>query len=161
MDRKPLKRNEHIAPLSRDHHEGLLFCWRLRQGLKAGVAPYRMRRYAAFFWDEHLREHFREEESLLFQELSHPMIEQALAEHHDIRERIDRISHGTDDAPDDYAQLADLIDRHIRFVERELFPLLETLLTPEQLAAAGKALAAQEAGKQTARYGDEFWGTIK
>lgn len=157
MERKPIKRNENIAALSREHHDGLLFCWKLRQGIKTGIAPYRMRRYAAFFWEEHLKAHFKEEETLLFQPLSHPMVDRALAEHREIKSRIDIISHGTADTPEPYAGLADLVDRHIRFEERELFPLLEATLSPEQLERIGEALAAHEAAHTPVRYGDEFW----
>jgi hypothetical protein len=34
MGIKPIKRNKHLKWLSRDHHFGLLACWKIRQGLK-------------------------------------------------------------------------------------------------------------------------------
>ena len=36
---KPLKRNPNLVPLSREHHYGLLFCWKLKQGLANGTDP--------------------------------------------------------------------------------------------------------------------------
>lgn len=161
MGRKPIKRNEHIVPLSRDHHEGLLLCWKLRKGVQEGIAPYRMWRYVAWFWDQHLTEHFREEEELLFTKVSHPDADRALDEHRQIKRQVDDITRGVTEAPTAFTALADLIDRHIRFEERELFPLLEELLSPEQLAAIGHELAALHGHQQTPRYGDEFWVAVK
>ena len=33
----PIKRSEYLKPLSRDHHQGLLLCWKIRTGLKKGI----------------------------------------------------------------------------------------------------------------------------
>lgn len=33
-----MKRNENLVPLSRDHHFGLLCCWKIRQGIKKEVS---------------------------------------------------------------------------------------------------------------------------
>ena len=35
---KPLKRSKELAPLSREHHDGLLFAWKIKQGLANGNA---------------------------------------------------------------------------------------------------------------------------
>jgi len=35
----PIKRNEAIAELSRDHHFALLLVWKIREGLKKAVKP--------------------------------------------------------------------------------------------------------------------------
>ncbi len=66
MADKPIKRNENMVPLSRDHHFGLLFCWKIRQGLKAKIDLERIRKYILHFWKSHLEQHFKEEETLLF-----------------------------------------------------------------------------------------------
>ena len=34
---KPLKRSKELAPLSREHHDGLLFAWKIKQGLANGT----------------------------------------------------------------------------------------------------------------------------
>jgi len=66
MIRKPIKRNEHIRKLSQEHHFCLLFCWKVRQGVKKEIAPDRIWRYVQYFWHGHLRPHFKSEEKILF-----------------------------------------------------------------------------------------------
>ena len=42
---KPLKRNPNLVPLSREHHFGLLFAWKLKQGLAKNTSLETMRDY--------------------------------------------------------------------------------------------------------------------
>jgi hypothetical protein len=51
------------------------------------------------------------------------------------------------------------VEAHIRYEERELFPHLETTLTPAQLADAGARLAASHSANHPDDYADEFWVT--
>ena len=83
---KPIKRSKELAPLSRDHHEGLLFVWKIRQGIKKGIAPVRMAQYAGWFWENHLQEHFEKEEQSFAPVLSagHPAMLELMDEHEGI-----------------------------------------------------------------------------
>ena len=47
---KPIKRNPNLMPVSREHHATLLFCWKLRQGVKKDVSAERMKNYIYWFW---------------------------------------------------------------------------------------------------------------
>jgi hemerythrin-like domain-containing protein len=147
----PIKRSKHIAPLSRDHHHGLLFCWKIRQGLKKEIDPGRIAGYVRYFWDTHLKAHFREEETLLFNRIVDYQCGQALLQHAAIEKLI-----GMQDA-DALAALADLMERHIRFEERELFPHIEARLPADVLAQVGAELEALHAGHVKDDYKDEFW----
>lgn len=40
---KSIKRTKALQPLSRDHHHGLLLCWKIRQGIKLNVEPERIK----------------------------------------------------------------------------------------------------------------------
>jgi hemerythrin-like domain-containing protein len=53
--------------------------------------------------------------------------------------------------------LADQLDKHIRFEERELFPHLEKILLPDQLERIGKQLKEAAGPEEEDRYGDAFW----
>ena len=86
MTAKPLKRNKNIQILSREHHHGLLFCWKIKAGLNKAVDPKRIIAYINFFWDSHLRMHFKEEEDLLFLKSEDSMCREALIQHEEIRE---------------------------------------------------------------------------
>ena len=62
---KPIKRSKELAPLSREHHEGLLFAWKIKQGLKNETETKLIAEYVQWFWKNHLQEHFTEEEQIL------------------------------------------------------------------------------------------------
>ena len=53
--------------------------------------------------------------------------------------------------------LAEMIERHIRFEERELFPYLENILSLEQLQNIGAILLKEENESCALKHEDEFW----
>lgn len=88
--------------------------------------------FSRFFADESVR-HFREEEERLFplvadSEEARPLIVRALLEHQQLHALAGRVANG-DTGP--MRELAELLQAHVRFEERELFPLLERLLVDE------------------------------
>ena len=66
MGQKPIKRHEAIKPYSREHHHGLLLCWKIREGLKHEVAIDRIKKYADFLWETQIEPHFKAEEKYIF-----------------------------------------------------------------------------------------------
>jgi hemerythrin-like domain-containing protein len=152
-----MKRDPNIIPLSRDHHLGLLFCWKIRRGLDLGVEPDRIYPYVVYFWKTHLQEHFQQEEMFLFNTLDAPQCHQALEEHHQIGALIDAISHEKNTSQETLISLTDLLERHIRFEERQLFPLLEASLSPGQLSEIGEKLNKLHDHPAVDDYKDAFW----
>ncbi|WP_234111519.1 hemerythrin domain-containing protein [Chryseobacterium sp. R2A-55] len=157
MENKPIKRNRNIVPISREHHATLLFCWKIRKGVKAEVQPQRMTRYINWFWKHHLEPHFRSEEKLLFLDFKDAMVNRGLNEHQLIVAKINEINVRTLEKSDPlYLELADLIDDHTRFEERTLFPYLEEKLSDEELDKIGDILREEE-HSALEDYDDEFW----
>ncbi len=156
MENKPIKRNEHIVSLSKDHHAALLFCWKIRTGLKHEAAVDRMFSYVQYFWQQHMQPHFVEEETILFLPVKDDKVQRALMEHVQIREKIKALHNAGDDTKIQLAALANLVDAHVRYEERELFPHLEQILTNEQLERIGKQLNEKH---ETLKddFADEFW----
>jgi hemerythrin-like domain-containing protein len=155
---KPIKRNENIRPLSREHHFGLLFCWKIRKGLSNGTDPQRMTRYLVYFWEEHLKEHFKLEEDLLFKRVQGVLCTQALNEHLELQKIIGQLLNGTAyHSSDLLEQLIELLARHIRFEERVLFPFLEQSLDADQLREIGGNLQVLHSDEKKDDYADEFW----
>lgn len=151
-----MKRNENIVPLSRDHHNGLLFSWKIRQGIKKNIGKERIRKYVHYFWKDHLEKHFEEEETILFNKVQHELSEKAYADHTQIKSLIEEIT--KEDVPfEKYASLADILEQHIRFEERTLFPFLEETLEPQQLSEVGKMLGPLHETVNEDNYHDEFW----
>ena len=70
MATTPIKRNQHIVQLSKDHHFTLLFCWKIRQGIKMQIESERQKNYIRYFFKEHMEPNFQNEEKLLFNQAS-------------------------------------------------------------------------------------------
>ncbi|MBK8139946.1 MAG: hypothetical protein IPK57_02320 [Chitinophagaceae bacterium] len=55
---KPIKRSSQLAPLSREHHDGLLFAWKIKQGLDNKTPLDKLRKYSLWYWQQHIKPHF-------------------------------------------------------------------------------------------------------
>ena len=131
-----LMRHPSLIPLSQDHHHSLALALRCRKqalgrlkpmgvkGLKARAVEVRE------FFANHLVGHFRAEEEALFPKLrelvpeSAAMVDQLVREHRQIRDAVAQL--GTNAGLSRLVfDFGDLLERHIRKEERELFPLFE------------------------------------
>ena len=157
-DPQPIKRSPQLAPLSREHHDGLLFAWKIKQGIANRTSPETMAAFAKWYWRNHIKPHFFQEEKILmpYMPAGHPMAKRLKEEHDHIRELVLELD---EEADTRHLQLlADLVTAHIRFEERELFNYLETLLQPDQLAAVQTALEAHPLEEESS-WTNEFWLT--
>jgi hemerythrin-like domain-containing protein len=153
---KPIKRSQQLAPLSREHHEGLLFAWKIKQGIENKVPLEIMAKFTLWYWRHHIKPHFFQEEKILMPYMpdNHPMKIKLLEDHDHIRELI----LGLDDMADKRSLiiLSDLLNTHIRFEERELFVYLEKILSPEQLDTIFHQLEKHPVHCNQ-EWKDEFW----
>ena len=67
MNAKPIKRNKNLQGVSREHHHGLLLFWKLRAGFSKGIAEYRIKKYADWFFTTHLISYFNLEKNTFSQ----------------------------------------------------------------------------------------------
>ncbi len=157
MDIKPVKRNKEIVRFSKDHHFSLLFCWKIKQGAKLGVPAERMIKYVQYFRQYHLQPHFFEEETILFSPVNDAWVQRALDEHQQIQHQSEVVEKSTGkDAVNELLHLAKLVEEHIRYEERELFPHLEKVLAHEQLVEIGKKTDALPSPLPD-DFEDSFW----
>ena len=159
---KPIKRDPNLVPLSREHHFGLLFGWKIKQGLAKGASLDIMRDYVLYFWKNSLCQHFQDEEDLLLNILpeNDPLKEQFLREHALLRELIDQVEAREQLSGLLFEALHILITEHIRFEERQFFPHLEQHANAEQLALIGKHLTEDHAHAED-NFQPEFWTKVK
>jgi hemerythrin-like domain-containing protein len=157
MKTQPIKRSENIMPLSRDHHSGLLFCWKIKQGIKKGIPFWRINKYINFFWEKHLSMHFVEEEILLFSLLNAPLIMRAKEEHVVLTELFSRIKIQGLENGNMYLLFVNMLSQHIRFEERDVFPYLEKELSATALSCIGTFLKQLHEKPFEDTYTDEFW----
>jgi len=153
-----MRRDQNIIALSREHHYGLLFCWKIRQGLAKRVDLERIRKYVLHFWKFNLQDHFAEEELFLFRDRFDSLCIEAKQQHGLIRNLIQAVQGGGGRTEIIYRELADQVDKHIRFEERKVFPFLEQDMTKEQLSAVGEHLGRLHTTPADDNYQDEFWG---
>lgn len=155
MSKTPIKRNKSLVVLSKEHHFGLLACWKIRQGIALNIEPERMRNYINYFWENHLVQHFATEENILFKSSEGKLINTALSEHDELRSQIKLINDGVTIA--NLNSFANLLEHHIRFEERELFQLLQAELSEEKLNKIGEEI--EELGEEpfVENYEDTFW----
>lgn len=128
-----MKRHEALAPLSREHHDGLI----LAQLLKKNAPPYRglptdlpgKLGYAREVFSDVLDKHFIQEEQVLhaisgrnhkIDEMSNEII----SEHDNLRRMFKKLGmYGK--LEEDLDALGHALETHIRKEERELFPMIQ------------------------------------
>jgi hypothetical protein len=150
---RPIKRSQSLTPLSREHHEGLLFVWKIRQGMKKGIEAGRIVAFCNWFWETDLKHHFQKEEKAFDKLLhtEHPMLQQMLSEHKTIKDLFSNLSSRS--TYEELKFIAKAVNDHIRFEERQLFNEVEKLATPEDL----RNIVEEKANSCSAEWKDEFW----
>lgn len=150
----PAKRHPSLIPLSHDHHHGLVLAFRLREGLPRNRLPsdnpQEQAEDAVRFFHDNLTAHFRAEEEVLFPAIrthvpyAATMLDTLTTEHGEMRAQVEFLSQASPDTATLQTRLkafGDLLERHIRREERELFPLYEAHLPEAEAARVGKEIA--------------------
>jgi hemerythrin-like domain-containing protein len=152
---KPIRRSKQLTPLSKDHHDGLLFAWKVKQGLKNGADIKLIAEYVQWFWKNHLEEHFREEEQILAPHL--PADNELLKRMFDEHESIEAWIQINENIPDAtlLSNLAQAINDHIRFEERQLFPYVEKVIPENELNLIYEQLSKEPV--ECEKWEKEFW----
>jgi hemerythrin-like domain-containing protein len=136
-----VKRSEELAPLSRDHHQGLFAALKLKRTTDDARVAF------LTFWVEG-RRHFAIEEEILMPALArhappdHEAIVRVLVEHVDLRRRAQALEADAEPEPETLRELGEKLEAHIRHEENVLFPLIEEKLPRDELVALGAAVAA-------------------
>lgn len=144
-------RHASLIPLSHDHHHGLALALRCRKQALGQIRPVgigglkeRAKEFEQFF-SRNLTPHFQAEEEILFPFMrsripeSEPLIEDLLKDHAALREATARLGRA-DSLGKLLFELGDLLERHIRREERELFPLFEKHAAASEAEGVGKEI---------------------
>jgi hemerythrin-like domain-containing protein len=110
-----VRRDARLHALSRDHHRALVLVRRVRRGADAAEVARR--------FELELAPHFAIEERVLLPALTRAgradLATRTAREHEEIRAAT---------STHNLAAFADLLEAHVRFEERELFPVCESLI---------------------------------
>lgn len=131
-----MTRHPSLIPLSHDHHNALALALRCRKQALGQIKPMgalglaeRAKEFSEFF-TSNLAAHFGAEEQVLFPwmrtqiDASADMIDELLRQHDELRQFAAKIAAGAGLAKLIF-DVGDLLERHVRKEERELFPLFE------------------------------------
>jgi hemerythrin-like domain-containing protein len=137
-----MKRARELRPLSSEHHQALLVAFQLKKGLaghaESAGAPKDLPGLLALarrYEETILRTHAKAEEDLLSRFISAADARRLSSEHQEMQ-RLVTVAKGsrTPEIRNALQSFADLLERHIRWEERELFPAAE-----QQMDAGARA----------------------
>lgn len=143
-----MKRSEALRTLSHQHHQGLFAALQLKRADRETAADARQT-FIDFFEREGAR-HFRIEEELLLPAFARhagcdePAIVRVLTEHVELRRRGQDLEAEADQDEGALRELGERLERHIRFEERVLFPMIEEALPPDELERLAAAIERAE-----------------
>ena len=154
-----MKRDKNLVNLSSEHHDGLVIALRIKKALERPNNYQAIVNYVLHLWDS-LKNHFNQEEENFLQseniDKENELIKRMLNEHERFEELVNRLSSGNDTVKEALTEFAELLNDHIRFEERELFPYVEQSLTKDELEQIGINLEKthQDLDKN---WGPKFW----
>lgn len=137
-----MKRHTALYTLSHDHHQGLI----LAQQLKKCASQYKgmpstledKKEYTLSFYEAELVKHFQDEEVILFPAVKNKndeldkRIAEIISEHRKM-ELLVKDLEKTDQLENVLDEFGQLLEKHIRKEERELFMEIEKVLSEEEL----------------------------
>ena len=144
----PMKRSRALKPLSSEHHQALLVAFQLKKGLaghaESAGAPKDLPGLLALArrFDEKLfRAHARAEEELLGRYLTSADMRRLRGEHAELGRHLEDAKRASDgDLRASLSAYAELLERHVRWEERELFAFAEANVDSDALATIGGEL---------------------
>jgi hemerythrin-like domain-containing protein len=158
------KRHQGLIPLTHDHHHALAQARRLRVAASdQSRGLLRQSQEFVRFFQEDTISHFRQEEESVFplaigDVRAKPLLAQVMVEHLEIHAlvarlkaqiAVGRVTRGA------ATELADALECHVRLEENTVFPLLETVVSEEQLVAISLSPQAEldRVGKPSNQFG--------
>jgi hemerythrin-like domain-containing protein len=144
----PSKRSRELRPLSSEHHQALLLAFQLKKAIaghaESAGAPRDVDGLATLarrFEESVLLVHIEAEEELLGPHLSPADARRLKDEHGRLRDLLAEARSARQAArKGPLLAFADLLERHVRWEERELFQRCEAEMAPDDLAVVGHEL---------------------
>jgi hemerythrin-like domain-containing protein len=142
-------RDPSLIPLSQQHHNGLALCVLTRRGLHEDASAgniAKLARRAVDRYELELANHFEIEEQILFPAMQKslgelPLVLELIAQHREFESLIAQVRAAPSAAL--LEQLCELLNRHIRREETELFEMAQSRLPEPVLRELGTAIEAK------------------
>ncbi len=137
-------RDKSLIPLSHQHHNGLALCVLTRRSLAEDRSPDNVARLARRIVDRYeieLTNHFAIEEQVLFPACESALTQSLIEEHRRLEGLVDRLR--ARPSAETIEEFMELLRRHIRREEEELFEQIQRELPRETLEELGRRIEAQ------------------
>ncbi|WP_093042731.1 hemerythrin domain-containing protein [Thalassobacillus cyri] len=139
-----MKRHEALYPLSHHHHHALVTAVELKKAgtEKTEKSLQEYRRSVIDFWNQDGRGHFRDEEEVLlplyaqYGNVDQEPIRKMLIQHAQIRGMVEQIREQPRLTAEQFRELGELLDDHVRLEERTIFPMIEEAVPKKLLYQA-------------------------
>ena len=156
--KKKASKNEYIKSLSQQHHLNLVFCWKVRQGLKKQIPVARVYNYVQYFWQTYLQYHFQAEEIILAPLLNDRQAIKVIKEHEKIRKQVQQLAaYSEKNLRLELGEFVEMLYEHIQYEERSLYPRLERQMTDEQVQLLSRRIRKLKQYDFEDQYEDCFW----
>lgn len=138
-----MKRHTSLIPLSHEHQHGLALTVMIARKLKP---PEELRDQVAAMWDTEFENHFRVEEQFVFPAVrdrikDRSLVETLVAQHRALERFVELVKTADEeDLPGVLDALGELLTRHIRTEERQLFEQAQSALSEDELQALGESV---------------------
>jgi len=142
-------RDPSLHPLSHQHQHGLALSVLIERGLKADSSEKTAADLAhkvAAAWEVELRGHFRVEEEVLFPSVepvlaSRAIVGELVEQHREMEELIGKIGVASGSGRVELLrEFGQLLSKHIRIEERQLFEEVQARLSKDEMASLGKRI---------------------
>ncbi|MBL7933982.1 MAG: hemerythrin domain-containing protein [Bacteroidia bacterium] len=147
-----LTKNKPLFILRQEQYHALLFCWRIRTGLKKDLEPSRLKRYVDWFYINNLGPHFEIEEIFIFPLIKNntQLIKKARSEHR----RLKRLIADTANPSKTLSLLEEELESYFLFERQKLLYEIQTGIPEKELdIIAGIHMESISYDD----WGDEFW----
>jgi hemerythrin-like domain-containing protein len=142
-------RDPSLHPLSHQHQHGLALCVLIGRGLKADRSEKKADELASKVdaaWEVELKGHFEVEEKVLFPTVeahlaSRAILGELVAQHREIEALIRKIAESSGVGRiEPLIEFGQLLSKHIRTEERQLFEQIQARLSQDEMASLGRRI---------------------
>ena len=154
-----MKRNTHLQPLSRQHHNALMAVLLLKKGVQKKADIQVMQDFILTVWNDELQPHFEAEEKWLPttpQQSTLALLHQRMLQEHDVIRNYIYQFYTILTSIETIQAFYELLEQHVRFEEREYFPALEQYLSVNELQSIGTHLVDKPV-QSCALFPVKFW----
>lgn len=135
-----MKRAAQLQPLSREHHQGLVISRHAKEC--ANDVEEIAKHWTALtdYINKNMTNHFKVEDDLMLAKLepyrhSHPQVAEVIDQIADQHNKLYQLIESQSLSAAQVQELGSVLYDHIRFEERELFPLVQQILSEQELQA--------------------------